>query len=189
MSRLGKQIIVFSMVWVLLVMALTQIYDNVTGRGLAPKKSVEVPTAAPSAPDQDVARLAELQTCVATNPDNLQCNMELADLYYAAKQWPQAQVNYERAARLQPGNGAILRRLAGTYIYQNDLGRAASTLREAAQAQPDSAETHLLLGLVLSRLDPPQTEAALAEWRKAIEVAPGSESAKQAQQYLDEAAK
>lgn len=185
MSPLGKRIIVFFMLWVFLVMILIQVYDNVTGKGM-PAKRVPTPVAqAPVEPDKDVARLAELQSCVASDPNNLDCTLQLGALYYAAQQWPQAQVNYERAIKLQPRNVEALVKLAGTYIYQLDFSRAATTLNEASTLQPASPEIHLLLGLAFSKLDPPKRNEALAEWRKVVELAPGSDWAKQATAFIE----
>src|SRR5207237_1484114 len=103
----------------------------------------------------DVARLAALQSAVAADPNNLQCNLDLANRYYQAKMWPQAQVNYERAVKLDPQNAAVLFKLAGTYIYQEKFVQAVPTLQQAASLKPDAPEIHLLLGLSLTKLDPP----------------------------------
>jgi cytochrome c-type biogenesis protein CcmH/NrfG len=176
------------MLWVFLVMILLQVYDNVTGRGMPVRSSAAPLAVEPTVePDKDVARLAELQTCVASNPENLQCNLDLAALYYEAGHYPQAQVNYERAIKLDPQNVGALVKLAGAYIYQQKFPQAVATLQDAAAIQPASPEIHLLLGLSLSKLDPPRIDDAAAEWRKVIELAPGTSLAAQARQYLIEA--
>lgn len=189
MSRLGKQIIVFSMVWVLLFMAVSQIVDNVTGKGMPARQQPAGAEATTAGPDEANRNLAQLQSCVAANPQNLECAVDLANLYFAGAQWEQAQVYYERAATLDPRNETTLRKLAGTYIYQSKFPQAIPTLQQAASLNPNSPEIRLLLGLALSRLDPPQTSAAAAEWRKVVEMAPGSDWAKQAEQYIAESAK
>src|SRR4051812_38976606 len=132
MSPLGRRIIVLFMGWVLLVMVVLQVYDNVTGKS-APKNDVG-PVATPAAvtPDAQTQKLADLQTCVASDPNNLQCTVDLALIYYQAGQYPQAQVNYERAAQLSPKDYTILIKLAGTYIYQQKFEQAAATLEQAA---------------------------------------------------------
>lgn len=187
MSPLGKRIIVFTMLWVFLVMILLQVYDNVTGRGMPVRSSAAPLAVEPTIePDKAVARLAELQTCVASNPDNLQCNLDLAAFYYDAGQFPQAQVNYERAVKLDPHNVDILTRLAGAYIYQQKFPQAVATLQDAAAIQSNNPRIHLLLGLSLSKLDPPRMDDAAVSWRKVIELAPGTELASQATQYLTE---
>lgn len=174
------------MLWVFLVMILVQVYDNVTGKGM-PVRSAPTPVVpGPIEPDPDVMRLAELQACVAANPDNLECTLELASLYYRATQWPQAQVNYERAVKLDPRNVEALVKLAGTYIYQLMFEQAAATLSQALTLRPDSPEIHLLLGMALSKLEPPREEEAVAEWRKVIELAPGSTWAVQAESFIAE---
>ena len=190
MSLLGKRIVVLAMFWVFLVMIISQAYDNMTGKGMPVKRAASVPTAEPTvAQDQFVTRLAELQSCVASNPDDAQCTIELASLYYAAGQYPQAQVNYERAVKLDPHNVEILLKLAGTYIYQQKFEQAVPTLQQAATLREDSPEIHLLLGLSLSKLNPPRTEEAVAEWSKVIKLAPGTKLAAQATTYINEASK
>jgi len=188
MSPLGKKIVVFTMLWVFLVMIVMQAYDNVTGRGAPARPVAGTPTVeATAGPDEAVTRLAELQSCLAADPQNLQCVVELADLYYAAQLWPQAQVNYELAINLDPHNVRLLLRLAGTYIYQQKFPEATTTLQQTATLQPDSPEIHLLLGLALSKLEPPRTDEAIAEWQRVIELAPGSDWAEQAAIYINEA--
>ena len=188
MSPLGKRIIVLFMGWVLLVMVVMQAYENVSGKN-APKNDLAAPSSAEPtvAPDPQMQKLADLQSCVASNPDSLQCTLDLATLYYQAGQYPQAQVTYERADVLSPHNYQILLKLAGTYIYQQKFAQAAASLQEAVVLKPDSPEIHLLYGLALSKLDPPRTNDALAEWRKVIELQPNSSLANQAQQFIDEA--
>ncbi len=189
MSPLAKRVIVMLMFWVLLVMVMSQIYDNVTGKG-APAKRIAAPTPEGTVqPDQSIARLADLQGCVAADPKNLQCTLDLAALYYEAHQYPQAQVNYERAIRLDPHNVEVLLKLAGAYIYQDKFSQAVTTLQQAATLQPNSPEIHLLLGLSLSKSDPPRTDEAVAEWRKVIALAPGTDLASQASNYINQAGK
>jgi len=98
-------------------------------------------------------------------------------------------VNYERAIKQQPHNVEALLRLAGTYIYQQKFEQAVPTLQQAALLSPKSPEIHLLLGLSLSKLDPPRREEAVAEWRSVISLAPGTPLATQAAAYIDEAGK
>ena len=185
MSPLGKRIIVFFMLWVFLVMILIQVYDNVTGKGMPASRPATPVAQAPVEPDKGVVKLAELQSCVAADPNNFSCTLQLGALYYAAGQWPQAQVNYERAVKLQPNNVEVLVKLAGTYIYQLGFSRAATTLTQAATLQPNSPEIRLLLGLAYSKQDPPKRTEALAEWRKVIELAPGSPWATTAISFIE----
>ena len=188
MNPLGKRVIVFLMFWVLVVMAVAQLFDNITGRN-APARAAEPTPAAESTaePDAGIQRLADLQTCVAADPSNLQCTTDLADYYYRAGQYAQAEVEYRRAVDLDPHNSELLLRLAGTYIFQQKFDLAAGTLRQATELAPDSPEVRLLLGLALSRMEPPDTAGAVAEWQKVIELAPGSELATQASNYINEA--
>ena len=187
MSPLGKRIVVLGMFWVFLVMIVTQVYDNVTGRGMpATRAASPTPTSVVQA-DATVQQLADLQACVANNPNNLDCMLDLANLYYDLGQYPQAQTAFEAAVKLDPHNAGALVKLAGSYIRQNNFSQAVTTLEQAVQLQPDSPELHLLLGLSLSKLEPPQTGRAVAEWRQVIALDANSVLADQARQYIQEA--
>jgi cytochrome c-type biogenesis protein CcmH/NrfG len=188
MSPLGKRIIVFFMFWVLVVMAAAQLFNNLSGRNAPARAAEPAPTTLPTAaPDQGIQRLADLQTCVAADPTNLKCTTDLAAYYYDEGQYAQAEVEYSRAVELDPKNAQWLLRLAGAYIFQQKFEEAAGTLRQAAEIEPNSPEVRLLLGLALSRIEPAQVDAAVQEWRKVIELAPGSELAAQASSYINEA--
>ncbi len=187
MSPLGKRILVLGMFWVFLVMIVTQVYDNVTGRGMpAGPAAVPTPTGTAEA-DVTIQRLADLQACVANNPNNLDCMLDLANLYYDLGQYPQAQTAFEAAVKLDPHNVGALVKLSGSYIRQNNFDQAVRTLEQAIQLQPNSPELHLLLGLSLSKLEPPQTARAVAEWRQVISLDPNSALGDQARQYIQEA--
>ncbi len=95
-------------------------------------------------------------------------------------------MNYEQAVKLDPRNVEAFVKLAGTYIYQLMFEQAAMTLSQAVTLQPDSPEIHLLLGLSLSKLDPPKEDEAVVEWRKVIDLAPGSTWAAQAESFIAE---
>lgn len=190
MNTTGKRLLVFTMIWVILVMILAQVYDNITGRG-APATQTTSAAADPTPVPTDVvaSQLADLQGCVAADPSNLGCVLNLADLYYNGHQWPQAQTNYEQAVRIDPHNASVLLKLAGTYIYQSKFDQAIPTLQQASSLKPDSPEIHLLLGLALSKTTPAQMDEAVVEWKKVLQLAPGTAWATQAGQYISEAGK
>jgi Flp pilus assembly protein TadD len=131
--------------------------------------------------------MAELQTCVAANPDDLECVRELAALYYGLGHYEAAQTSYEQAAALAPDDYDILVKLAGAYIYQLKFEEAVETLQKAVVLKPDSPEIHLLLGLSLSKLEPPRLEEAKSAWQEVIRLAPGSEWAAQAAALINSA--
>lgn len=186
MSPLGKRIIVLFMMWVLLAMTVTQVYDNVTGKNAPATRVIAPPTVGPTvSADPDITRIAELQTCILSEPDNLSCLRELAALYYKLGWYDQAQTTYLAASKLDPTDYDLLVKLAGTYIYQLKFQAAVDTLQKAALLKSDSAEIHLLLGLALSKLEPPKLSEAVAEWNRVIDLAPGSDYALQAAELIN----
>ena len=186
MSPLGKRILVLGMFWVFLVMIVTQVYDNVTGRGMPARPAPSPTPAGTVAPNATIQRLADLQACVANNPSNIDCMLDLANLYYDLEQYQPAQTAFEAAIKLDPDNVEALTRLAGSYIRQSKYSEAVGTLEQALELQPDSPDLHLLMGLSLSRLQPPQIDRAVTEWRQVISLAPDSPLAGQARLYIEE---
>jgi len=174
------------MLWLLSAMALIQLYDNISGKNAPVDRVVAVPTVVPTVgPDPGITRLADLQTCVSEEPDNLDCLTQLAALYYDMGQYDQSQASYLAAIKLSPNDYNLMVNLAGTYIYQLKFEAAVATLKEAAALKPDSPEIHLLLGLSLSKLNPPKLTEAIAEWNMVIKLAPGSDYATQAAQLIN----
>ncbi len=186
MNPLGRRIIVLLMLWVLLVMVVTQVYDNVTGRGATPRPAAVPTTQAAAGPDATIQKIADAQACIANDPNNLQCLLDLGNLYYGLGQYPQAQTAYEQVIKLDPHNAGVLVKLAGAYIRQGEFDKALPTLEQATALQPNSPELHLLLGLALDKATPPQRERAVSEWRQVVALAPGSKWAEQAAQYISE---
>ena len=182
MSPLGKRIIVLMMFWVFLVMIFIQVYDNFKN------SSAQSTEAAPTVgPDPAISRLADLQACVAADPNDFDCTLELGETYYDNKQWELAQVNLERALALDGDNITARVKLAGTLIYQNQFDQAIPVLNGAVQLNPNSAEIYLLLGLALSKVEPSREAEALVAWRKVIELAPNTALAQQAAIFIEEA--
>jgi cytochrome c-type biogenesis protein CcmH/NrfG len=186
MNPLGKKIIVLIMLWVFLFMVVQQIYDNVTGRGQPVRAQASATAQTAANPDPTIQAIADAQSCVTSNPNDVDCLEQLGNLYYGLGQYQQAQSAFEAAVKLDPHNVNTLVKLAGCYIRGQDFEKALPTLEQAVTLQPNSPELHLLLGLALDKADPPQTPRAIDEWRQVIKLAPGSQWATQAQQYLAE---
>ncbi|HMA34394.1 MAG TPA: tetratricopeptide repeat protein [Chloroflexia bacterium] len=182
MSYTAKRLIILLMAWGLLVFVGVTVRINLN---MPPPPAVEAPTptttpAAATAAD----RANTLQQALAQNPDDLPSLLELAGIFYQARQWPDAITLYQRAISLDPHNVDVLAHLAAAQLYALRMDDARQTLEQAAQLAPDRPDLHLLLGLAASRQDPPDQAFANAEWLKVLALAPGTALAQQAQDLL-----
>jgi tetratricopeptide (TPR) repeat protein len=106
--------------------------------------------------------------------------------------WLEATQAYSRALTLDPGNASVRADLGvsacfyGAGMSDQGLVRSGTAeARRAAQAAPDDARVLLNLGHCLISAQPPQAQEAVAQWKRAVAVAPpGSPFATQAQQLI-----
>ncbi|SVB67358.1 uncharacterized protein METZ01_LOCUS220212, partial [marine metagenome] len=90
--------------------------------------------------------------------------------FHQKDQLGQAIEHYQHAAEADPANTSLLRMLAGALCENSQVDQARGTLERAIRLQPDDAETHHELGLLLSGLG--QNEQALGPYRRAMELQP-----------------
>ncbi len=102
--------------------------------------------------------------------------------YYEKRELERALENFREALRIQP---AFDRARYGMGITLLDLGRTAEASRELGEAVRlnPAPNWYLMLGIVLLKEN--RREEAIRAFKKVGELAPGSELAKNAQQYLD----
>ena len=103
----------------------------------------------------------------------------------------QAASYYEQALVQTPEDVQVRTDLGAVYFYESGLlsdtvllQQAVETWKVALQYQPDKSEALFNLGLGYSQLG--QVDLAIAAWQRVIEVAPGTEAAQAAQQYIQE---
>ncbi|HUS17689.1 MAG TPA: tetratricopeptide repeat protein [Chloroflexia bacterium] len=186
MSYTAKRVILLLMAWGLLVFAGVTIRINMNTPPVAGFSATPTPLAGPA---DSVDRALELQRALEANPNDLAAMTELAGLFYDDQDWPSALLLYERAATLDPHNVDILVHQAACQLYTQQFGVARQTLDQAGQLAPRRADIHLLLGLAASRQSPPDSARANQEWHRVLELAPGTDLARQAQALLDGAAR
>jgi tetratricopeptide (TPR) repeat protein len=128
--------------------------------------------------------VTELQATLDKNPQDVVAMARLAKLLYDGGDYESAETLYSRAAELQPHDPDLLLQLAAAQFRLNQIDAARDTLLKATARAPERADIHLLLGLALSRGSTPKPDAAALEWQKVIQLAPGTDLARQAQELL-----
>jgi cytochrome c-type biogenesis protein CcmH/NrfG len=135
-------------------------------------------------PPIDEARAGELQKVANADPKNSAVRAELGNLYFDSERFDQAIPWYENALKLSPSSVEISTDLGVAYLYTNQPDRAIAQFENSIKIDPKHLKTWLNIGIAKAMVknDPAGGEAA---WRKVIELAPGSEEAKRAQQGID----
>jgi tetratricopeptide (TPR) repeat protein len=109
----------------------------------------------------------------------------------ALSSFKSAAVYYERALRQDPANSSVRTDLGTMYYYQGQIQGDTGLINQAIQAwqlalsyEPDKPETLFNLGIGYVALD--NVEQAIATWQRVIEVAPGTDSAADAQRMIEQ---
>ena len=103
-------------------------------------------------------------------PDSPDARYALGDLLVDARQPREAETEYRRALRLQPGSSAGHVKLAETLRLQGKFPEAVAELREALHRQSNAVRAHSDLALVLrAQKNNPE---AIAEYQEALRLDP-----------------
>jgi len=140
--------------------------------------------AAPPPPPLDTQRAAALQKTAESQPSNAAARADLANLYYDAQQFESAARWYEAALTLTPNDVDVSTDLAFCYYATNQADRALDQTDRSLAIDPKHAKTLLNQG-VFRAFGKQDLRGAAESWQKVIDVAPGTEEARRAQQGLD----
>ncbi|HXM39897.1 MAG TPA: FG-GAP-like repeat-containing protein [Bryobacteraceae bacterium] len=98
-------------------------------------------------PDQAIPYLNEV---LRQSPDNWKALFALGQIHFEADRWKAALENYRSVLRIRPAHFAALLGAGEACARLNDPAEAEKLLREAAEADPKSADAANQLGLVLA---------------------------------------
>ncbi len=139
---------------------------------------------APAPPPVNEARVAELTKAANADAKNSAVRAELGNLYFDSERFDLAIPWYEAAFKLAPKDANLSTDLGVSYLYTDKPDQAIAQFEKSIAADPKHLKTWLNIGIAKAMVkgDPKGGEAA---WQKVIELAPGSEEAKKAQQGID----
>jgi tetratricopeptide (TPR) repeat protein len=111
---------------------------------------------------------------------------ELGNLYFDSERFDLAIPWYEAAFALQPANADLSTDLGVAYLYTNQTDRALAQFDKSIAADPRHLKTWLNIGIAKAMVKQPNDlKGGQEAWQKVIDIAPGSEEAKRAQQGID----
>jgi cytochrome c-type biogenesis protein CcmH/NrfG len=152
-------------------------------------ESGAVPTreaAAASSPRQP-DRFSELQQRLVENPNDTGAISQVADMYMAAKRYPQAADLYARAVEIAPEDAELRTGYGIALFYAGLQSLGQRELKKALDLNPDNPEAHFNYALAISHGANADHEAAARSWREVIRLAPNSALAEDAQRMLEPA--
>jgi cytochrome c-type biogenesis protein CcmH/NrfG len=133
--------------------------------------------------DQSVAPLL---ATLKSNPDDFSTLVQVANVYYDGRQYPDAVKYYQRAVKGQPTNADLLTDLGTSLWYTGDANGAITEFQTALKYRPDHPGTLFNLGVVRwqGKQDP---KGAVQAWEQLLKLNPNYPEKQQVQEYIDRA--
>jgi cytochrome c-type biogenesis protein CcmH/NrfG len=128
------------------------------------------PSTGPAAPDVD-ARIAELETVVAQNPENATAWSELGHLFFDTNRAEEAIQAYQKSLAIEPDNPAVLTDMGVMYRRSGDPEKAVAAFDQAVSVSP-GFETALFNKGVVLMADLNDLAGARAAWEALVKVNP-----------------
>lgn len=173
-------------------------------------QSVLTPSADTQAVNQFEGQIVQARQVAQQAPENVNAWINLGNALYDSVQvvrefmpnsdlyqerlprWIEASEAYSQALALDPNNSTVRADLAASLCkYGEGVGdqtyieRGLIEAQRAAQENPQDARALLNLGVCLVSADPPQTQVALEQWRKVLDLpSPQAGAVAEAQQLI-----
>jgi len=136
---------------------------------------------------RDREAIAHFEAMLRLDERSWAAHLDLAGAYARTGRLEEARSSYQRALELNPYSPAVLFDVGAFYARVGDVAFARQMFEAVLHIAPDNAAALVSLGELLLA-DPALAESGRERLRRAIQVAPGSASAKRAGELLGEAA-
>jgi len=115
--------------------------------------------------------IAEYESLLAEDPDNLATNIALANAYYDSGQWREAILYYGRALQIDPRNPDIRTDMATSYRNLGMSEVALDQYRKALEYDPGHLNARYNIGVIYAH-DRRDYAAAIHIWDDLLRIAP-----------------
>lgn len=130
------------------------------------------------------AEVARLETAVATNPNDVDSMIVLAEVLANSGRVSSAISWFERAIEERPADATLRVAFAAALLRSGNYYDAEVQYRRAAELDATDPEPAYYLGRLYEQMPEPQADAAREWYERAIEIAPDSLIAEQARERL-----
>lgn len=136
-------------------------------------------------PSAEVLAAAQLLTDrIEANPRDVDAWLELGNLLMKENDATRGTEAFAAAVEADPSRADAHALLGRALLFSGQLRLSRAELQRALAIDPTLAEANLNLGITYSHAAPADLVAARAAWTRAVELAPGTEIARQAGEYL-----
>jgi cytochrome c-type biogenesis protein CcmH/NrfG len=127
--------------------------------------------------------VAPLLATLKTSPDDFNTIVQVANLYYDGRQYPEAVKYYQLAVKSQPENADVLTDLGTSLWYTGDADGAIAEFQTALKYRPDHPGTLFNLGVVRwqGKLDP---KGAVQAWEELLRRNPNYPQKQDVEEYI-----
>ena len=139
---------------------------------------------APTPVPVDQGKVVALMGKIGANPKDTASLQSLANIYFAAADYPNASTWEQKILTVDPKNQEALLALGASQFNSGNAAQAKKAWLVAAGLYPKSAEVHYDLGFLYLSQTPPDKPNMTAEWNKVIAIDPTSELAKSVASHL-----
>ncbi|HZW39208.1 MAG TPA: tetratricopeptide repeat protein [Ignavibacteriaceae bacterium] len=135
-------------------------------------------------PDLNVQQdLTAMEQQYKSNPENHAILLSIANMAHDAKLYPKAIDNYKKYIEKEPEDVDAIVDLGICYYETGNLNLAIQTMEQGAKVNPRHQKAHFNLGII--NLQAGNTEKAKEWFRKAVDIAPNTETGQNALQQLN----
>lgn len=156
--------------------------SGVPGIDGAPDTSTPSASAAPSL---DMAQVGALMQKISADPKDAKSYAGLANLYFQAGDYANAQKFGEKVVALTPKDATAWLLLGAAQFNGSNAAAAEKSWLKAVTINPKSIEAHYDLGFLYMSGPNPDLAKTKAEWQKVVAIDPSSDLAKTVQTHLD----
>jgi tetratricopeptide (TPR) repeat protein/RNA polymerase subunit RPABC4/transcription elongation factor Spt4 len=179
----NKKILMISSAIVVIFIAaliLTGVFDSKLQKTVAPMSEQ---SSVPGTNPVNAEEIAELESKVIANPDDMESTLHLAHLLQDSGLYEKAITNYKKYLAKFPENADARVDMAICFYNMGDNTTAINEMETALKYQPKHQIAHLNLGIV--NLTARNIDVSKEWFRKTVELNPNSEAGKRAQELLN----
>lgn len=122
---------------------------------------------------------------IKEDPQNLEALVSLGNLYYKIQDWQSATQMYQKALKINPLDTDIRTNMATAYYYLGESNKATRQLHEVLASDPNHAEAHYALGMILWK-NKSDYRLALREFENYLQLAPSGIKARAARENIEQ---